>query len=164
MPARLVDGDALWTSSKLKKIQPIQFRLHYANWLPMAEANGAFEVDFDILRAKIYPVIDPGFTADNVRQVFNEFVRVGLLTWFVDNGKDYAYFVGIDKPGRLPSDKHLKRYKNLPPLPDESGMNPANSRIVPEGFGFGLDWSGMDRIGKEGSSAPLETYADKVTN
>ena len=168
MPSRMIDGDAMWTSSKLKKVQPTLFRLHYANWLPMAEANGVFEVDFDIIRAKIYPVIDPNFTAENVRQVFVEFVRVGLLTWFADNGKDYAYFVGINKPGRLPSGKHLKRYKNLPPIPEPSRIDPANCGTIPEGFGFGLDWSGTDRRGKglvvASSVRSFEDYADKVSS
>lgn len=124
MPKRVVDGEALWTSSKLKKVTPMEWRAHYANWLPLAEANGVFEIDFDILRAKVYPVINPQFSSEDVRLVFNEFVRVGLLTWFADSDKLFGYFVGIDKSGRLPSEKHLKRYKDLPPEPpDKFGIN-----------------------------------------
>lgn len=40
MPRRIVDGEALWTSGKLRRVEPEKFRLHCANWLPMAEANG----------------------------------------------------------------------------------------------------------------------------
>lgn len=163
MPARLVDGEALWTSSKLKKVRPVEFRLHYANWLPLAEANGWFEVDFDIIRAKVYPVIDPKFSSENVQAVFREFVRVGLLTWLVKEERHYGYFVGIGKKGRLPGDKHLKRYKNLPdcPIPDSSGASPGNCGNAPDWFG--LDWYGLDRSGEGlgSSSSNEQIFSDK---
>ena len=169
MPSRMIDGDALWASSKLKKVQPVQFRLHYANWLPIAEANGVFEVDFDIIRAKIYPVIDPNFTAENVKQVFIEFVRVGLLTWFADNGKDYAYFVGNRQTGKAAVGSNIlkdTRTYLLSRIP--SRIDPANCGTIPEGFGFGLDWSGTDRRGKglvvASSVRSFEDYADKVSS
>jgi hypothetical protein len=157
MPKRMVDGEALWTSSKLKKVFPVEWRAHYANWLPLAEANGIFEADLDIIRARIYPVINPKFTSETVRAIFNEFVRVGLITWFRGEDKVYGYFIGIDKSGRLPADKHMKRYKNLPPdCPmDRLGINPGP---IPEESeenprGFGLDWSGSERV-REGLGAP----------
>lgn len=122
MPKRMIDGEALWTSGKLKKVR-VEFRTHYANWIPLAEANGVFEVDFDIIRARVYPIILPTFSSENVQDVFDEFVRVGLLYTWSDTQKQYAYFVGIDKAGRLPSEKHLKRYSALPPdVPDSSGI------------------------------------------
>jgi len=167
MPKRMVDGEALWTSSKLKKVVPVEWRAHYANWLPLAEANGVFEADVDIIRARIYPVINPKVTSENVRAIFNEFVRVGLLTWFQSDDKLFGYFIGIDKSGRLPSEKHMKRYANLPPdcpqvalrtnpgpIPEMSGESPV---------GFGLDWSGSERVG-EGLGAPspsLKTLSAK---
>jgi hypothetical protein len=145
MPKRIVDGEALWTSGKLKRVQPPEFRLHYANWLPLAEANGVFEVDFDIIRARVYPVIDPSFCSENVRHVYEEFTRVGLLQSWVEGGKKWAYFVGIEKSGRLPVEAHLKRYKNLPPSPPISVPdNPGLSGNSPEGFGSGLV---LDRVG-----------------
>jgi hypothetical protein len=146
MPKRIVDGEALWMSGKLKRV-PVAFRLHYANWIPLAEANGVFEVDFDIIRSRVYPILCPEFSTEDVQGVFTVFVRSGLLHTWKDSGKDWAYFIGMEKPGRLPGEKHVSRYKHLPPpppgyIPDTSGKGPDPDRTgtgpVPEGLGLGL--------------------------
>lgn len=140
MPKRIVDGEALWTSTKLRRVSPPEFRFHYANWLPLAEANGVFEADFDVIWSKIYAPLSPDLCTETVRKIFEEFVRVGLVAPFEDAGKVYGYFTGIDKPGRLPSEAHRARYKTLPPdYPGQSGTG-----IMPEGFGIGLV---LDRLG-----------------
>lgn len=147
MPKRIVDGEALWTSGKLKRV-PQELRTHYANWLPLAEANGVFEVDFDIIKARVYPILDPDFSTENVQEVFAHFKEAGLLQVWNDAGKTWAYFVGIGKSGRLPVEAHLKRYKGLPPNPpairDQSGTGPGQDGNTPQGFGSGLV---LDRFG-----------------
>lgn len=156
----MIDGEALWTSSKLKRADE-GVRIHYANWLPLAEANGVFEVDFDIIKARVYPIISPAITWEEVGHIYNEFVRVGLLYEWVssDKYKKWAYFIGIDKPGRLPSEKHMKRYKSLPPDPP-SRIIPDSSGSMPEGFGSVR--SGMDGKGSDLAPLSLEQFADKV--
>ncbi len=147
MPKRIVDGEALWTSTKLGNVTPKEFRFHYANWLPMAEANGVFEANLAIIRSKVYGFLSPETTNNKVSRIFNEFLRVGLLSVYEADGKTWAYFNGIHKPGRLPSGAHVTRYKNLPPDPPPelsgtdpglSGTDPGVCRITPEGFGFGV--------------------------
>lgn len=151
MPKRMIDGEALWTSGKLKKVQT-GFRAHYANWLPLAEANGVFEVDFDIIRSRVYPIIDPAMDASGVEVVYREFVRTGLIREWYEQEKRWAYFVGIDKPGRLPAEKHVSRYKHLPPNPP--AYFPEETGSMPEGFGVGLDRLG---VGLEGENMSLKS-------
>jgi hypothetical protein len=126
MPKRVVDGDALWLSDKVKKL-PKKYRLHYANWLPLAEANGVFEADPDRIHAKIYAFLLPNVKKPIVRAILRAMVEVGLVKIWNEDGKDWGYFCGIEKPGRLPSIKHLDRYSNLPPNPpieDSNGTPP----------------------------------------
>lgn len=126
MPKRVVDGDALWLSEKVKKL-PEKYRLHYANWLPLAEANGVFEASADRIRARVYAYLCPDFSEKDVTVVLQSMIRAGLVKIWEEDGKTWGYFIGIEKSGRLPSIKHLPRYKNLPPNPpilDESGTVP----------------------------------------
>jgi len=152
MPARIVDGDALWRSKKLKKV-PARFRSEYANLLPLAEANGVFECDPDRVWADVYSFNRPEITPDIVGEILDEMERADLLRRWKPNGKIYGYWVGIEKTGRLPSESHVKRYKNLPPNPPREFTSDNLSRIIPDNpgtcpEGLVLDWIGMDRIGE----------------
>src|SRR5258707_1317877 len=116
MPKRVVDGEALWLSQK-GLLLPERYRTHYANWIPLAEANGVFEATPQRIYARIYSYWLPNFGKKKVAALLDAFIKVGLVrTWQAD-GKTWGYFVGIDKEGRLPSSKHLERYTNLPPMP-----------------------------------------------
>lgn len=133
MPKRVVDGEALWLSEKIRSL-PEEYRLHYANWIPLAEANGVFEADAVRIHARIYSYIAPYVTIKKVRRIMKAFEKAGLLMLWSENGKTWGYFVGIEKTGRLPSIKHLERYSNLPPnppipdCPGEHGTNPTGGR------------------------------------
>lgn len=129
MPKRVVDGEALWLSEKVKTL-PEEYRMHYANWIPLAEANGVFEASVDRVYARVYSFLMPSISKKKVRGILDAFIRVGLIRVWSEGGKTWGYFVGIEKTGRLPSLKHLDRYTNLPPAPpseDESGINPGQS-------------------------------------
>ena len=115
MPKRIVDGEALWGSSKIRRL-PQEYRYHYANWVPVAEANGSFEIDLDSLLSRIYhPALDPDMDVSEVFYVLREFVIVGLIEVWKADSKVWGTFAGMDKPGRLPGHAILDRYKNLPP-------------------------------------------------
>jgi len=116
MPKRVVDGDALWLSDKVKKL-PETYRMHYANWLPLAEANGVFEADPDRIFTKVYSFLCPAMPKRRVKELLDLMVQAGLVQVWEAEGKTWGYFIGIEKEGRLPSTKHLARYKNLPPNP-----------------------------------------------
>lgn len=150
MPCRVVDGEAVWTSKKLRKV-PEKYRLHYANWLPLAEANGTFELDHDMIWSRVYACLCPSVTSEEVKEIAKMFVEVGLIYKWNEHGKTWGYFRGNEKPGRLPAKTHLDRYKNLPPfVPDKSGIvpdNPGESGISPEGFRFGIGSGiGLDKV------------------
>lgn len=116
MPKRVVDGDALWLSEKVRNL-PEEFRLHYANWIPMAEANGVFEADVHRIQAKVYAYMLPSVTSDMVGRLLTAFTEAGLVKVWREDNKNWGYFIGIEKSGRLPPLGHLSRYKNLPPSP-----------------------------------------------
>lgn len=136
MPARVVD-DSIYRSSKVKALKP-EHRPEYAYLIPLAEANGVFEADPVWVWATAYAYHRDGLGPEWVRDLLEDFKRVGLLRTWVELGKTWGYWVGIDKPGRLPSKEHLKRYKNLPPpaplrirsdepVPDNPGPGPVLS-------------------------------------
>jgi hypothetical protein len=141
MPSRVVDGEAVWTSKKLRKI-PEKYRLHYANWLPLAEANGTFEFDYEMIWSRVYAYLCPEITPEIVKEIAEIFVDAGLIYKWKEQGKTWGYFRGMEKPGRLPAKTHQDRYKNLPPsVPERSGIVPDNPGEVgnsPEGFGIGI--------------------------
>lgn len=45
MPKRVVDGEALWNSSKLLRVRNFAWQDRYARLIPLAMANGTFEAD-----------------------------------------------------------------------------------------------------------------------
>lgn len=105
----MIDGEALWTSGKLNKVFPVEWRVHYANWIPMAEINGVFEADPFLIHYKIYAYLCPDTTKENVQDILDEFKRVDLIRTWKAVGKNWGYFVGMEKPGRLPFKSQLDR-------------------------------------------------------
>jgi hypothetical protein len=121
MPKRVVDGEALWLSDKIKRL-PAEYRLHYANWLPLAEANGVFEANAERIHARVYSFMLPSMSPRKVQAIMTAMIEVGLLRVWEENDKTWGYFIGIEKKGRLPGLRELEWYKNLPPnppLPDD---------------------------------------------
>jgi hypothetical protein len=116
MPARVVDGDAIYLSDKVKSLKP-EYRAEYSYLIPLAEANGVFEANPDRVWALAYSYHRDGITPGWVRDLFADFERVDLLRIWTEAGKRWGYWTGIDKFGRLPGKEHRKRYKNLPPNP-----------------------------------------------
>src|ERR1019366_6021306 len=148
MPKRVVDGDAMWRSRKLKSVRE-EFRMHYANWIPMANHNGVFEASPDSIWSIVYAFLMPHITEQDVAAMLTEFERCNLIDTWEESGKRWGFFVGMDKPGRLPSEAHKKRYaKGFPEPRDISGTHPGG---IPNGFGFG---SGLG-IGKGKEEQPL---------
>jgi hypothetical protein len=159
MPARVVDGDGLWRSKKLKKMSPA-FRGEYANLVPLAEANGVFDCDPDRVWSDVYAFNRPEIDVETVERILYELEAVDLLRRWTDKDKTWGYWTGIHKSGRLPTGVHLKRYKNLPPEPpteikdapertDLSGIDPGLSHDDPAWFGIGLDRNGIGLVGED---------------
>lgn len=156
MPARVIDGEGLWRSKKIKAL-PLAFRAEYANLVSLAEANGVFDCDPDHVWAEVYAFNRPDVTPKAVVQILDSLEHVDLLRRFTAAGRVYGYWTGIHKSGRLPTGTHLARYKNLPPNPppeilgEESPRSTTPGELpdtpglvgdVPAWFGIGLNRSG----------------------
>jgi hypothetical protein len=111
MNKRILDGAALWKSDKIARIQPEWMRAEYANWIPLALANGVFEADTRRIWATVYSYNQPDISFDDAEEIKREFCRVGLLFFWPDGptGKVWGFFVGIDKAGRLPPESRVKK-------------------------------------------------------
>ena len=103
MPKRVIDGDGVWLSDKLRKV-PEKVRPEFANLVPLALANGSFECDALKIWARVYAYNRPDVTVQFVEEALEAFERAKMLfRWKDDDGKTWGFWVGIDKPGRLPS-------------------------------------------------------------
>lgn len=157
MNKRILDGGALWKSDKIARIQPEWMRAEYANWIPLALANGSFEADTRRIWATVYSYNRPDISFEDVEEVEREFCRVGLLFLFFDKetGKLWGYFTGIEKQGRLPAKSRLdKKHEPIGPTPPADGLRAyveltrskaLEKSVVSQwlangclGFGFGL--------------------------
>lgn len=121
MPKRLLDGERLWRSDKLRLVKPEEFRAEYANMLALALANGTFECSPDLVWREVYAFNRPSVTSEIVARMLDEFERVKLLfRWKVD-GKMWGYWVGIEEKGLLPTKKQIKqsRYRVGKPVPKD---------------------------------------------
>lgn len=122
MPKRILDGDALWASSKLERC-PEWCIPEYAWLYPLADGNGSFEItNLRVIHGKI-SAIRPHFTYDTLRDAFREFHRHGLMFIWQDGAKIYAHWTGSDRPGRLPKQSERNRYQLLAPEVPKSLLN-----------------------------------------
>ena len=107
MPKRIVDGEGIWKSDKIAQVEPPRYRAEYANLLPLALANGSFECNARAIWATSYSYNRPDITPEDVAAILEEFERAKLLFRWTVSGKTWGFWVGIDKPGRLPSEARL---------------------------------------------------------
>jgi hypothetical protein len=159
LPKRVVDGEAIWTSRKLRLVEPEWVRGEFTNLLPLALANGVFELDADQIWARVYAYLRPSISRDDVSKIVAAFERSGLLFgWNDGDGKRWGFWIGIDKPGRLPRLSRVKgRHERLGPTPPKEALEKYvatqwytnGAPVVSLGFGFGLG-SGTG-LGKEGA-------------
>ncbi len=149
MPARMIDGDALWRSDKLAQVEPPKFRAEYANMIPLALADGTFECNPRRVWADVYSYNRPDVTVATVEAILDEFERVGLLSRKSDEkAKVWGFWIGIEK--RLPCESQRDRYK----AGNSSIFNDVSTKRSTSGpnqeevlLGLGLDRIGKDRIG-----------------
>jgi hypothetical protein len=175
VPKRVIDGEALWRSDKLAQVEPPKFRAEYANLVPLALANGTFEATPRRVWSSVYSFNRPDVpTAELVEQLLDELERVKLLFRWTDpsTGKVWGFWVGIDKPGRLPGRSRRGRNEavGLDPPPDElrkfldsTGIHEAingNGKLL--GFGFGSG-SGINPTSEQKSRSDPERTSSKKT-
>jgi hypothetical protein len=173
MPKRVIDGEGLWRSDKLAQVEPPSFRAEYACLLPLALANGVFEANARRIWATVYSYNRPDVDAEKVEKILAEFERVKLLFRWTDGGKTWGYFVGIEKPGRLPAPSRLKHsHEVLGPEPPKQSLQSFIGSVVADGqplashpvangsggFGFCLGLG----LGK-GDGQPMASHEDQTS-
>jgi hypothetical protein len=138
LPKRVIDGEGLWRSDKIASVQPIAARAEYANILPLALANGSFECSAQRVWSLVYSFNRPDISLKAVETFLQAFERARLLfRWTEPDGKQWGYFVGIEKPGRLPGPSRKGKNEKVGAIPPEEGLRKfLESKNFP-GFGFG---------------------------
>lgn len=97
MPSVIVNGDAVWRSDKILKVQPPSFRAEYTNLLPLADENGEFEYNSLRVWADVYSFNRPDITLDTVIRILEEFEVQGLLERRERRGKVYGIWTNFKK-------------------------------------------------------------------
>jgi hypothetical protein len=164
LPKRVVDGEGLWRSDKIAAVQPIAARAEYANLLPLALANGSFECSVQRVWSLVYSFNRPDISLKNVETFLQAFERAKLLfCWTEPNGKQWGYFVGIEKPGRLPGPSRKGKNEKVGAIPPEEGLRKfLESKNFP-GFGS-CSCSGTGTgLGKEGAPQNCAQPAQAAT-
>jgi hypothetical protein len=138
MPKRMIEGEGIWLSDKIAKL-PEKFRAEYANILPLALADGIFECEPRRVWCTVYAYNRPEITVEYVTEMLNLMEDVGLIVRAEHEGHKWAFFIGIDKPGRLPEPSKRGRYTT-------SGLHPDIIRTM-----FGQLLQSANRNGKVGS-------------
>jgi hypothetical protein len=116
MPKRIVDGEGLWRSEKLRSVEEWA-RSEYANLIPLAAANGVFECTPDRVWSLVYSYNRRSVTVEEVAEILKELESCGLLFRWKQERKTWAYFVGIEKPGRLPGISRQGKHEAVGPEP-----------------------------------------------
>jgi hypothetical protein len=140
MPKRILDGEGIWRSDKIGSVQPVRARAEYANLLPLALANGSFECSALRVWSIVYSYNRPDVSVDDVQVFLDAFENAGLLfRWTEPDGKNWAYFVGIEKPGRLPGKSRKGRNEKVGAEPPQDKLRKflESKNFLASGFGFG---------------------------
>ncbi len=89
------------------------------NLIPLALANGTFEAGPRRIWSTVYSYNRPDVTEADVAQMLAEFERVKLLFRWIDSasGKVWGYWIGIEKPGRLPGKSRWGTNEAIGPEP-----------------------------------------------
>ena len=160
MPKRVIHGEGIWRSDKLARVEPLWVRAEYANLIPLALANGVFECNPRRVWSEVYSYNRTDITVQDVKTVIlPALVGVGLLfCWKDEDGKDWGYWPGIEKPGRLPGKSRRGRNEAVGPEPppdelrkflESNGIH----KLPGSGFGSGFGTGSGLGSGKEDAQA-----------
>lgn len=168
MPKRVLHGEGIWGSDKLSRVQPEWVRPEYANLLPLALANGVFEVSSRRIWTTVYAYNRPDVNLEKVDIILESLKTAGLLfTWMDESStKVWGFWVGIEKTGRLPSLSRLqKRHESVGPSPPIAALKEYTRRAIGShrlangdlGSGFGSEQttSSEAEASDEQSSKPV---------
>jgi hypothetical protein len=143
----------MWASEKLRAL-PAWAKAEFAWLLPLAMANGVFECDIRRIWAKCYVYCRPEMSIEQLMEVFHAFVQVGLLfRWREACGKEWGYWVGISKIGRLPPKSRLyRKHETCGPEPPRKQLaefmasHYVADGLIGLGLGLGLGQVSQDHM------------------
>lgn len=167
MPKRIIHGEGVWESTKLGKVKPLWVRPEYANLLPLALANGVFEIHAKRIWSRVYSFNRPEINVRKVRTILKSLRKVGLLfLWTENGGKQYGWWTGIDKPGRLPGESRRGTNEMIGPTPPEEELrmyleSHGIQMFLGSGIGIGNKGQGKVRIPEESVSGCPEKGCGK---
>ena len=172
MPKRIIHGEGIWGSDKLARVEPVWARPEYANLIPLALANGVFEINPKKIWSSVYSYNRPEITVEKVEEILAAFVKAALLFIWDDpaTGKQWGFWIGIDKAGRLPAASRLKKgHDSVGPTPPLDSLQqymkqPMASHgsangLVGSGSGSG---SGSGKDVRADSSSPHESVTPQT--
>lgn len=164
MPKRIIDGEALWLSDKIRAL-PDRFQPEFANILAISFADGAFEADPQRIWSQVYSYNRKKISVNFVRRMLNAFEEVGLIARGTFDGRMWGFFIGIDKPGRLPEPSKRNRHKTsgLPAevLRQMAEQRPDKVRQMVCNRGLGRDKKGLDGSRVAAEAKPLTPEIQK---
>ena len=114
MPKRVLDGEGIWGSDKLAKVEPVIYRTYYAWLFSLADCYGSFEItNLRMIAGKVNANI-PRLTAREVEKVFQEFYKRGLAFIWEHLGRRYLHWTGSMRKGRWPREsRRTKKYEKV---------------------------------------------------
>jgi hypothetical protein len=114
MAKRVLDGNGIWLSDKLARVEPVWCRPEYTWIYPIASANGTFEHNLPKIFAMCYGR-RPDMTMEKLEDMFAVFERERLIFKWRDKATDqfWGFFTGCRKPGRLPSQSRVQKGHEL---------------------------------------------------
>lgn len=171
----------MWGSRKVGSLPP-DLKTEFAWLLPLALANGVFEAEDQIVWAKCYGPRRPEVPLERVTTILKALETSELLIrWQDKTGKIWGYWVGIDKPGRLPGKSRRGRNEATGPEPPrhllrkqkDSSMETNGIHKHPDGnekllgFGVGLGSGSGIGSGSVGEKVPEfdgEQWVEDILN
>src|SRR6202522_1972236 len=110
MAKRVIDGNGVWLSDKLARVEPVWCRPEYTWIYAIASANGTFEHNLPKIFALCY-CRRPDMTMEKLELMFSVFERERLIFRWLDKetNQQWGFFTGSRKPGRLPSASRVQK-------------------------------------------------------
>jgi len=122
MPAAVTDWEALWSSSKVARLQPEEFRFMYAWLFGLPDKfYGSFERDSLTIWQRTCAYQLPSWRPDRIDAFLDAAIAAKLYFPYQNRAgtKTFLHVVGICKPGRLPAVSQLEGDPKLPEPPVE---------------------------------------------
>ena len=101
MPKRKIDGERIWSSDKLRLVEPSRFRGEYMWLLPLAKGGEWFRCEPHYVWARCYSYNRPDISVEIVSKIFDSFEEAGLIERENEKGRWLPLDTDIDEARKL---------------------------------------------------------------